>query len=46
MQCFENLSADCNSKPFSKACKLYFSTKNCNILKYIMLLENDKLLLK
>ena len=46
MQCFENLSADSNSKPFLKACKLYFSTKNCNILNYRMLLENDKLLLK
>ena len=35
---------DCNSKPFWKACKPYFSNKNSNIQENIMLLEKDKML--
>ena len=46
LQYFEKLSVDCNSKPFWKACKPYFSNKNSNIQDNIMLLEKDKLLLK
>ena len=46
LQYFEKLSVDCNSKPFWKACKLYFSNKNSNIKENIMLLEKDKLLSK
>ena len=46
MQYFEKLSVDCNSKPFCKACKQYFSNKNSNLQENIMLLEKDKLLSK
>ena len=46
LQYFEKLSVDCNSKPFWKACKPYFSNKNSNIQENIMLLERDKLLSK
>ena len=46
LQFFEKLSVDFDSKPFWKACKLYFSNKNYNIQENIMLLEKDKLLLK
>ena len=46
LQYFENLSVDCNSKPFWKACKPYFSNKNSNMQENIMLLEKDKLLSK
>ena len=46
LQYFEKLSVDCNSKPFWKACKPYFSNKNSNIQENIMLLEKDKLLSK
>ena len=42
LQYFEIL--DCNSKPFWKACKPYFSNKNSNIQENIMLLEKDKML--
>ena len=45
-QYFEKLSVDCNSKPFWKACKPYFSNKNSNIQENIMLLEKNKLLSK
>ena len=41
LQYFEKLSVDCNSKPFWKACKPYFSNKNSNIQENIMLLEKD-----
>ena len=44
LQYFERLSVDCNSKPFWKACKPYFSNKTSNIQEIIMLLEKDKLL--
>ena len=46
LQYFEKLSVDCNSKPFWKACKPYFSNKNSNIQENIMFLEKDKLLSK
>ena len=46
LQYFEKLSVDCNSKPFWKACKPYFSNKNSNIQENILLLEKDKLLSK
>ena len=46
LQYFEKLSVDCNSKPFWKACKPYFSNKNSNIQENLMLLEKDKLLSK
>ena len=46
LQYSEKLSVDCNSKPFWKACKPYFSNKNSNIQENIMLLEKDKLLSK
>ena len=46
MEYFEKLSVDGNSKPFWKACKLYFSNKNSNIQENIRLLEKDKLLSK
>ena len=39
LQYFEKLSVDCNSKPFWKACKPYFSNKNSNIHRNITLLE-------
>ena len=44
MEYFEKLGVDGNSKPFWKACKLYFSNKNSNIQENIRLLEKDKLL--
>ena len=43
---FEKLSVDCNSKPFWKARKPYFSNKSSNIQENRMLLEKDKLLSK
>ena len=46
LQYFEKPSVDCNSKPFWKACKPYFSNKNSNIQENMMLLEKDKLLSK
>ena len=46
LQYFQKLSFDCNSKPFQKACKPYFSNKNSNIQENLMLLEKDKLLSK
>ena len=46
LQYSEKLSVDCNSKPFWKACKPYFSNKNSNIQENIVLLEKDKLLSK
>ena len=46
LQYFEKLSVDCNSKPFLKACKPYFSNKNSNIQENTMLLEKEKLLSK
>ena len=46
LQYFEKLSVDCNSKPFWKAYKPYFSNKNSNIQENIMLFEKDKLLSK
>ena len=46
LQYFEKLSVDCNSKPFWKACKPYFSNKNSNIQENIMFLEKDKFLSK
>ena len=46
MEYFEKLSLDCNSKPFWKGCKPYFSNKNSNIQENIMLPEKDKLLSK
>ena len=46
LQSFEKLSVDCNSKPFWKACKPYFSNRNSNVQGNIMLLEKDKLLSK
>ena len=46
LQYFERLSVNCNSKPFWKACKPYFSHENSNIQENIMLLEKDKLLSK
>ena len=46
LQYFEKLSVDCNSKPFWKACKPYFSNKNSNIQENIMLLEKEKFLSK
>ena len=42
LQYFEKLSVDCNSKPFWKPCKPYFSNKNSNIQENINLLEKDK----
>ena len=44
LQYLEKLVVDCNSKPFWKACKSYFSNKNSNIQEIIMLLEKDKML--
>ena len=46
LQYFEKLSTNCNSKPFWKACKPYFSNIISNIQENIMLLEKDKLLSK
>ena len=46
MEYFEKLGVDGNSKPFWKACKLYFSNKNSNIQKNVMLIEKDKFLSK
>ena len=46
LQYFEKLSVDGDFKPFWKACKPYFSSKNTNIQENIMLLEKDKFLLK
>ena len=46
LQYFQKLSVDCNSKPFWKACKPYFSNKSSNIQENIMLLEKDKFLSK
>ena len=46
LQYFEKLSVDGDTKPFWKACKPYFSSKNTNIQENIMLLEKDKFLLK
>ena len=45
LQYFEKVSVGCNSKPFWKACKPYFSNKNSNIQEN-MLLEKDTLLSK
>ena len=36
LQYYEKLSVDCNSKPFWKVCKPYFSNKNSNIQESIM----------
>ena len=44
LQYLEKLGVDCNSKPFWEACKSYFSNKNSNIQKNIILLEKDKML--
>ena len=46
LQHFGKLSVDCNTQPFWKACKLYFSNKNSNIQESTMLPEKDKLLSK
>ena len=42
LQYFENRSVDCNSKPFWKPFKPYFSNKNSNIQENIMLLDKYK----